>query len=177
MTENIREPQPLNAVRDFHQLFGAYVGTTPAIPATDTCALRLNLLQEELNELAQAIQNNDIIEAADALTDIQYVLSGAILAFGLQQQFAALFAEVHRSNMSKACATREEAEATVAWYAAHKDMQGTIVEKDGVFIVLRVGDNKVLKSIKYTPANLAPIVDHPASVGLRAPVMQSHTTH
>lgn len=177
MTTLLPEPQALNAVRAFHELFGAYIGETPKIPAEDICALRINLLQEELNELAEAIQNKDIVEVADALTDLQYVLSGAVLAFGLQAQFAALFDEVQHSNMSKACATREEAEATATYYQTHKQMESKIVEKDGMYIVLRIGDNKVLKSINYTPAQLAPIVHtHQTPSALRTQALQATPT-
>ena len=75
----------------------------PAVPDEKRCQLRVNLLQEELDELKEAIQQNDITGIADALSDLQYVLSGAILEFGLATKFKALFEEVQRSNMSKAC--------------------------------------------------------------------------
>lgn len=176
MATALPEPQALNAVHAFHTLFGAYVGESPAIPTPDVCTLRINLLQEELNELAEAIHNNDIVEVADALTDLQYVLSGAVLAFGLQDRFAALFAEVQRSNMSKACATLEEAEATAKWYLTEKNMASSIVEKEGKYIVLRTGDSKVLKSIAYSPAQLAPLVETPVdtSQGFRVDALQEN---
>ena len=99
-----------------------------------------------------------MVEVADALADIQYVLSGAVHSFGMGTRFKALFDEVHRSNMSKACATLAEAEATVAHYAA-KDQPGVIEEVDGVFLVKREADGKVLKSVNYSPAALKPILD------------------
>lgn len=61
----------------------------------------------------------------------QYVLAGAIHEFGLGSRFAELHNEVHRSNMSKACTTREEAERTVAHYAA-KDQPARIEEVRGI---------------------------------------------
>ena len=64
--------------------------------------------------MKEAIEQNDLVEVADALADIQYVLAGAVHEFGLGEKFADLFDEVQRSNMSKACKTREEAERTVA---------------------------------------------------------------
>ena len=88
----------------------------PEIPNADRCRLRINLLAEELKELEQAIDDNDLVEVADALADLQYVLSGAILEFGLGDKFKAIFDEVHRSNMSKTCATRAEAEETITHY-------------------------------------------------------------
>jgi predicted HAD superfamily Cof-like phosphohydrolase len=116
-------------------------------------------LKEEVQELADAIEENDLVEIADALTDIQYVLSGAILAFGMQDGFKELFDEVQYSNMSKACSTKEEAQQTVKHYKEHRDTSSHIVEKDGKFLVLRDEDKKVLKSVNYHPANLQPILD------------------
>lgn len=73
-------------------------------------------MQEELNELKEAIENKDLIEIADALCDLQYVLSGAVLEFGLGEKFVQLFNEVQRSNMSKACDNEQQAIETVAFY-------------------------------------------------------------
>lgn len=158
MSSTYAEPTPLNSVAAFHKLFKAPVLAEPKIPDAKRCALRVSLIQEELNELKEAIEQNDLIEVADALADIQYVLAGAVHEFGLGSRFAALFAEVQRSNMSKACATREEAEETVAHYEK-LDQPGVIQEVDGQFLVYRKADNKVLKSVKYSPANLPPILD------------------
>ena len=66
-----------------------------------TNKLRLNLLQEEVDELKEALANGDTVEALDALTDIQYVLDGAYLSLGLHKLKDAAFSEVQRSNMSK----------------------------------------------------------------------------
>merc|ERR1712139_724120 len=132
------------------------------IPSAKRCQLRVSLLQEELNELKDAIQNNDLVEAADALADLQYVLSGAVLEFGLHRRFKAIFDEVQRSNMSKACATREEAEATVAHYKAKDGVDAEIRASEtapGKFLVYRIPDNKVLKSVKYSPAQLQALVE------------------
>ena len=97
-------------------------------------------------------------QVADALADIQYVLSGAVHEFGMGACFAALFAEVQRSNMSKACASMSEAEATVAHYVA-KGQPARFEEVEGKFLVYRSEDSKVLKSVEYSPAALAPILD------------------
>jgi predicted HAD superfamily Cof-like phosphohydrolase len=59
------------------------------------------LIAEELEELQEALKNNDIVETLDALIDLQYVLDGAFLSFGLHDVKEIAFAEVHRSNMSK----------------------------------------------------------------------------
>ena len=98
------------------------------------------------------------MEVADALCDIQYVLSGAVLEFGLGNKFVDLFNEVQRSNMSKACSTYEEAEATVAHYAKKDGTEAEIMQDGDKFLVYRILDNKVLKSVKYSPADLRGIL-------------------
>lgn len=148
----------LNQVAEFHTTFNAPVLSSPQIPSSDRAELRVRLLQEELDELRQAIENKDIVEVADALSDLQYVLSGAVLEFGLGDIFKSLFDEVHRSNMSKACATQEEADATIAHYQAKG--QEAYSEKSGEkYNVHRKEDNKVLKSIRYSPADLKSIIE------------------
>ncbi len=148
----------LNQVAEFHRTFKHPVLKAPQIPSAERCELRVSLIAEELKELQEAIADNDLTEVADALCDIQYVLSGAVLEFGLGDKFVELFNEVQRSNMSKACATQEEAEATIKHYKDNKDTEAYFVEEDGKFLVYRKGDNKTLKSIKYSPADLKSII-------------------
>lgn len=152
----------LNQVAAFHRTFHHPIEPHPRIPAAERCQLRLALLQEELRELEKAIADQDIVEVADALCDLQYVLTGAVLEFGLGSRFRQLFDEVQRSNMSKTCATRAEAEETVAYYQRERGVTGYIVEENGVFLVYRQDDNKTLKSIKYSPADLASLLSLPA---------------
>lgn len=154
-----KEANALNDVSKFHKTFELPIEPNPIVPAEDRCRLRINLLQEELNELKEAIAENDIVEIADALCDLQYVLSGAILEFGIGQKFKSLFDEVQRSNMSKPCKTREEAEKTLEYYADRDGTQGHIVERDGFFLVYRNSDGKVLKSVNYSPVNLLSILE------------------
>jgi len=148
----------LNQVAEFHRTFKHPIVDSPGIPAADRCNLRVNLLAEEVKELQEAIAAGDLVEIADALCDIQYVLSGAVLEFGLADRFATLFNEVQRSNMSKACTTLAEAEATVAYYAEKKSESCYIREVDGKFLVYRDGDHKTMKSVAYSPAQLAALV-------------------
>jgi predicted HAD superfamily Cof-like phosphohydrolase len=148
----------LNQVAEFHRTFKAPVLETPQIPSADRCKLRVSLIAEELRELQEAIDNQDLVEVADALCDIQYVLSGAVLEFGLGEKFVDLFNEVQRSNMSKACSTYEEAEATVNHYAKKDGTEAEIVQDGDKFLVYRTTDNKVLKSVKYSPADLKGIL-------------------
>jgi len=154
-----QEPQGLNSVKKFHDLFNAYVWNKPHIPAKEIAEFRVRLLQEELDELKEAIANNDLVEVADALTDIQYVLSGAVLSFWMQDICNDLFEEVQFSNMSKACKSMEEAEATVEYYKNERDTEGYIKQQGELFLVYRKSDDKVLKSVNYHQADLAPIIE------------------
>ena len=88
-----------NKVKTFMNTYGQEVKNTPEFPDSKIVQLRIDLIQEELNELKEAINNNDIIEVADALTDILYVAYGAGHAFGIDLD--SCFNEVQNSNMSK----------------------------------------------------------------------------
>lgn len=91
----------LEQVREFHETYGLPVKPVPDISDPKTNDLRINLLAEELDELREALEAGDVVEVLDALTDLQYVLDGAYLSFGLHDVKDAAFAEVQRSNMSK----------------------------------------------------------------------------
>ena len=147
----------LNQVAEFHKTFNAPILEKPQIPSKERCELRVSLLQEELNELQQAIADNDLVEIADALCDLQYVLSGAVLEFGLGEKFIEMFNEVHRSNMSKACANQLEADETIDFYnekgeEAFSEISGNKIN------VHRRSDYKVLKNKYYSPADLESIL-------------------
>jgi predicted HAD superfamily Cof-like phosphohydrolase len=153
----MQEADALNSVVQFHKTFNHPILDQPQIPDKKRADLRLNLLKEELKELEDAIAANDLVEVADALCDLQYVLSGAILEFGMGHKFAELFAEVQRSNMSKVCHNEAAAQASVDHYevlgqSAHYQQKGKF------FLVYRKADNKTLKSINYSEANLKAIL-------------------
>ena len=86
-------------VKTFMETYGQEVKTKSEFPEKKIVKLRLDLIKEELNELTDAIKNNDIVEVADALTDILYVTYGAGHSFGIDLDKC--FEEVQRSNMSK----------------------------------------------------------------------------
>ena len=88
-----------NSVKKFMEVFGQEVKTKAEFPSEKIINLRLNLIQEELDEFDQALKNKDLKEVADALTDILYVTYGAGHAFGIDLDKC--FEEVQRSNMSK----------------------------------------------------------------------------
>lgn len=119
----------LQSVRDFHFVFGVPAHSVPHIPPADRKALRKKLIEEEYIELMKAIDDDDIVAIADGLCDLHYVLSGTAIEYGIPE--SACFAEVHRSNMSKA------------------DPDGTVRLRP---------DGKVLKSVHYSPADLQPIL-------------------
>lgn len=154
----MEDPKSLSSVAKFHRTFKHPVLENPGIPSDERCRLRVSLLAEELDELQSAIEDRDLVEIADALCDLQYVLSGAILEFGLADQFKALFDEVQRSNMSKACQTEEEAISTVKHYKS-KGVNCYYESIDGQFLVFRSEDMKTLKSINYSPAKLHAILE------------------
>ena len=88
-----------NKVGTFMKTFGQEVKTKPSFSTDKINTLRLDLIKEELSELTEAMNNKDLLEVADALTDILYVTYGAGHAFGINLDKC--FNEVQNSNMSK----------------------------------------------------------------------------
>ena len=88
-----------NKVKAFMNTYGQDVNEKASFPEDTIVQLRVDLIEEELNELKEAVKNNDIVEVADALTDILYVTYGAGHSFGVDLDKC--FDEVQRSNMSK----------------------------------------------------------------------------
>ena len=155
---NMKHPESLELVAEFHRTFKHPIQETPGIPSESRCRLRVSLIAEELMEFEEAIAQKDIVGIADALSDIQYVLSGAILEFGLANKFKALFEEVQRSNMSKACITEEEAIRTVEHYWKKDGTECYYRQEGDKWLVYRKSDNKTIKSINYSPADLESIL-------------------
>ena len=124
--------QQLDALVEFHRVFGAHFQETPTVDLPDeVIALRVSLIQEELNEYRHAAETHDLVEVADALSDLMYVVLGTYVSHGLQDLAEALFAEVHRSNMSKL------------------DANGQVIYR---------ADGKVLKSDQWRPPDLGSIL-------------------
>jgi predicted HAD superfamily Cof-like phosphohydrolase len=116
-------------VKEFMEVFGQEVKIAPELPKPDVKFLRYDLIHEELQELKEALESNDIVETADALTDLLYVVYGAGHAFGIDLNEC--FNEVHRSNMSKL------------------DENGNPIFRE---------DGKVLKGKDYSPPDLSKII-------------------
>lgn len=92
----------INAVRQFHTAFGLGMKEEPTADlglAKNT--LRFNLMKEENEEYLEAANNNDLVEVADALGDMLYILCGTIIEHGMQHKIEEVFDEIQRSNMSK----------------------------------------------------------------------------
>jgi len=115
-------------VQEFHKAFGVRNETSPTLSDKKTRQLRVKLIQDELYELYKALEDEDLVETLDALIDLEYVIQGAFLQFGLASLKEKAFNEVHRSNMSK-------------------------LDENGKPII--APDGKVMKSKLFTPPNLA----------------------
>lgn len=90
----------LALVKSWHEKFQVPVLSEPNLPA-ERVGMRLSILEEEVRELREAVEAGDMVEVLDALCDIQYVLDGTFLEFGLHSVKQDAFGEVHASNMSK----------------------------------------------------------------------------
>ncbi|SDQ56322.1 nucleoside triphosphate pyrophosphohydrolase family protein [Flagellimonas zhangzhouensis] len=92
----------IKAVELFHNSFGLGVKQNPkADLGKDKNLLRFNLMDEENKEYLEAANNNDMVEVADALGDMLYILCGTILEHGMQYKIEEVFEEIQKSNMSK----------------------------------------------------------------------------
>ncbi|MGY6561527.1 MAG: pyrophosphohydrolase domain-containing protein [Luteibaculaceae bacterium] len=92
----------LSMVKEFHEAFGLGVKTKPeGNLGIEKALLRYKLIREENEEYLEAAQKGDLVEVADALGDILYVLCGTLLEHGLQHKIEEVFLEIQRSNMSK----------------------------------------------------------------------------
>ncbi|MCF6223008.1 MAG: nucleoside triphosphate pyrophosphohydrolase family protein [Flavobacteriaceae bacterium] len=92
----------LEAVKEFHKAFGLGVKEMPTASLPEKkLKLRFDLMAEENEEYLEAAQNNDLVEVADALGDMLYILCGTILEHGMQYKIEEVFNEIQRSNMSK----------------------------------------------------------------------------
>jgi predicted HAD superfamily Cof-like phosphohydrolase len=144
----------IKKVKKFHKTFNQPILEYPQIPSKERCNLRVSLLEEELGEFKEAIEGGDMVEVLDSLTDLMYVLNGAIIEFGLSDIFDRSFKEVQRSNMSKACNDLDEVNQTMKFYGDRDGVESYSVSSGDKYIVYRKDDHKVLKSVNYSPADL-----------------------
>jgi predicted HAD superfamily Cof-like phosphohydrolase len=128
--------------------------TTPTINKEDADFV-INFIQEELDELKEAVEKNDIVGVLDAILDITYVgLGNGALVFGLKDKIIPGYAEVQASNLSKICKTEEEAIETVK---VRSEQQGEACHYEKVgdgYVVYRSRDMKVMKALSYFAPDL-----------------------
>ena len=92
----------IEAVKIFHELYKLSYKENPTTDiGLDKIKLRFNLMAEENQEYFQAAKNNDLVEVADALGDMLYILCGTIIEHGMQHKIEEVFNEIQKSNMSK----------------------------------------------------------------------------
>ena len=92
----------LKSVKTFHEAFGVKISNKPTLELSkDILKLRYSLMEEENNEYLKAVEEKNLIEVADALGDMLYILCGTILTHGFQNLIEDIFDEIQSSNMSK----------------------------------------------------------------------------
>jgi hypothetical protein len=128
--------------------------TEPTINKSDADFV-INFIQEELDELKEAVAENDIVGVFDALLDITYVgLGNGAMVFGLKDKMLSGYAEVQASNMSKICNTLEEAKETARVRSEQQGEPCHYVPVRDKYVVMRTRDNKIMKSVYYKKPNL-----------------------
>ena len=148
-------------VGEFHEVFEHPKESKPNLKVFDEnkklVDLRIALIDEEFNEFKQAIKDKNMVEVADALSDILYVIFGAGQAFGINLDET--FSKVHQSNMTKACKTEQEAIDTVnhikSTESRYKNPQYKKSSNGKYWIVYDADTGKTLKSKYYTPVDLS----------------------
>lgn len=150
----------IDMVREFHEKFEHVIETVPTIPPAATNKFRAEFMEEEAKETMLACEEGNLIELADGLGDMQYVLDGWFLNAGLADKKEAIVAEIHRSNMTKLCKDEQQAEDsknfinTICVIGDEVDYRA----KDDYFVIFRVRDGKIGKSIYYEKPRLFDIV-------------------
>lgn len=155
----MKDSNYLQKVADFMTQFNQAIPQYSTIPSKEICDLRVKLIQEELDELQKAFNDKNEVEILDALMDLQYVLTGAILACGMQGVVNEAFTRVHRSNMSKACSTKNEADISVEKYTEEGVEVGQEYnQQTGLINLYRKSDKKVMKNKFYQAVVLDDLV-------------------
>ena len=148
----ITEPRVpfLDEVEEFNAIMGKPNNYEPTIPERKEWEFVYNFILEELEEYREACERGDIVEVLDALCDITYVAVGnGAMLHGLKDKVWPAYQEVQASNLSKACKTEAEAQATVDKRSIEQG-EACHYEKVGeYFIVYRTRDRKVMKNVNY----------------------------
>lgn len=150
-------------VREFHITADQPVLATPQSPDEKRVDLRIRLLEEELKEFISAAVAEDLTEVLDALVDMQYILLGTVLEYGMGELFEEAFREVHASNMSKFCVNTMEARACADGYTFNRDdkkrQEATYKLVGKLFVVRNSYTNKILKGPHFFQPRLKEIID------------------
>lgn len=145
----------VSEVEEFNAIMGKPNNYIPIIPDRKEWEFVYNFILEELEEYKHACETGNIVEVLDALCDIAYVSIGnGAMLHGIKDKLWPAYQEVQRSNMSKACNNKEEAQKTVE---IRSKEQGELCHYEKVgeyYVVYRTRDKKVMKSINYTRPNL-----------------------
>lgn len=142
----------ISDVSMFHEVFGLPIADRPMLVDRDTRELRLNLLDEEYCEYRRAAQSNDLVEIADALADMIYIIAGTALIYGIPLE--EVWDAVQVSNISKA-GSCEFCEG----YGVDEDNQPCDTCGGNGFRVIRRMDGKILKPEGWQPPNIKAILD------------------
>ena len=140
----------VNEVETFNETFGKPNNYTPTIGEKKEWMFVYDFIQEELAEYKEACEKGDIVEILDALCDIAYVsLGNGTMLHGLKDKIWPAYQEVQASNMSKACSSEEDAQATVVKRSAEQKEPCHYEKVGDYYIVYRTRDRKVMKNINY----------------------------
>ena len=145
----------VDEVQEFNETMGKPNNYYPTIPDKKDWMFVYDFIQEELAEYKEACEKGDIVEILDALCDITYVsLGNGTMLHGLKGHIWEAYQEVQASNMSKSCATIEEAEETVKVRSEEKGHDCHWEKIGNRYVVYRSSDRKVMKSINYFAPDL-----------------------
>ena len=146
----------VDEVEIFNHTFGKTNNYSPTIPNKKITDFVIDFIREETDELAEAVEEKDIVEVLDAICDLLYVAVGnATMAFGLKHKLLPAYEEVQASNMSKVCTSEEEAQETVAVRSMQQGEECHYERVGEYYIVYRTRDKKVMKSVNYFAPDLA----------------------
>lgn len=155
-------------VYEFMKLFNQVCRSVPTIPPAEEVQLRIDLIEEEFNELQLAFIAGDLEEVADALADLQYVILGTAITVGINLD--PIFQEVHRSNMSKLWTSSEIAnhfKQDAQELFQLTDISKVFTNRDGDTAIkltktkwmVKSKEGKVIKSPSYSAANIKEVLE------------------
>ena len=145
----------VSEVEEFNSLMNKPNNYVPTIPAKPEWDFVYNFILEELEEYKHACETENIVEVLDALCDIAYVSIGnGAMLHGLKDKIWPAYMEVQASNLSKACSTQEEAQATVDLRSQEQGEACHYEQVADKYVVYRTRDRKVMKNINYFRPNL-----------------------